>query len=47
MRHPIDRQEPGKQGNAAAELRKSLEKEQGTVRRQELLKALWKIIATG
>ncbi len=47
MRSRIDRQQPGKQGNAAAELRERLEKEQGTARRQELLKALWRLSQQG
>jgi hypothetical protein len=43
MRHPPNRQGPGKPGDAEEELRKSLVQEQGTARRQELLKALWKL----
>jgi hypothetical protein len=40
---PPKRQGPGKLGNGEEELRKRLEQEQGTARRQELLKALWKL----
>jgi hypothetical protein len=43
MRQPRNSQETGKPGNAEEELRKSLEQEQGTARRQELLKALWRL----
>jgi hypothetical protein len=47
MRLRTDTHEPGNQRNAREEIRKSLEKEQGTARRQELLKALWRLSQPG